>query len=246
LAFDVISIREKKSAPMQGMPVFGPTGDGYRAVNMQLFLALMTAYVPAAGGGSFFGNGQITGMPDWVMQERYDIVAKVGDADMAEWQKPAAQKLMLQAMLQSMFAERCKMVVHRETKETAVSFLVLGKSGPKFKETDPAETHAGVTMPFGGVMSPDPSGMKMYGVSMETLATFLTQMGGDGGRQIVDKTGLTGNYDVVMRMRERMEPGSDPGMMVPMMLDDLGLKLEPGKAVVEKLVIDHMERPSAN
>jgi len=43
LAFDVISVRENKSAPVQGPPVFGPTGDGYRAMNVSLILALLTA-----------------------------------------------------------------------------------------------------------------------------------------------------------------------------------------------------------
>jgi len=178
------------------------------------------------------------------MQERYDVVAKVGEADMAEWQKPASQKAMLPAMLQAMFAERCKLVAHRETKDASVSFLVVAKAGQKFKETNPDETHTGMTLPGGGVAMQDQSGMKMYGISIATVAVFLTQIRGEAGGTIMDKTGLTGKYDVVLKTPEGMGP--DREYIVSTMLDDLGLKLESGKAPVEKLVIDHMERPSAN
>jgi uncharacterized protein (TIGR03435 family) len=243
LAFDVVSIRENKSPPVQGPPDFGPTPDGYRSMNQSLILPLLTAY-PPADGGVFFSNDRVVGLPDWMRQERYDLSAKVGEADMAEWQKPASQKVMLPAMLEAMFRERCKILVHRETKESSVSFLTVSKGGPKFKETNPDEAHAGVTLPGGGIAVPDQSGMKMYGISMATIAAFLTQMGGGSGAAIVDKTGLTGKYDVEMRMREGT--ASDREAMVSIMLDELGLKLESGKAPLEKLVIDHMERPSPN
>jgi uncharacterized protein (TIGR03435 family) len=243
MAFDVVSIRENKSAPVQGPPVFGPTGDGYRAMNESLVLPLLTAF-PPQDGGTFFSDDRIVGLPDWVMQERYDVVAKVGEGDLAEWQKPASQKTMLPAMLQAMFVERCKLVAHRETKEATVYFLEVGKAGPKFKETNPDETHAGMTLPGGGIATQDRSGMKMYGVSIATVAVILAQVGGGSGGTIVDKTGLTGKYDVEMRMREGMGPGREG--YVSAILDDLGLKLSSGKAAVERLVIEHMERPSAN
>ena len=62
---------------------------------------------------------------------------------------------MLQAMLQAMLAERCKLTVHREVKEAAVYSLVVAKDGPKFKETDTTVDHPdGMKLPWGGVLVP--------------------------------------------------------------------------------------------
>ena len=93
-AFDVVSIRQNISpmqmmmGPQSGPPQFGPTGDGYRMSNMSLLLPMMTAYVPQVGGAAFYAQDQVKGYPAWMMTERYDIDARIADADQAEWQKP--------------------------------------------------------------------------------------------------------------------------------------------------------------
>jgi uncharacterized protein (TIGR03435 family) len=259
-AFEVVSIRQNKSEMQMGMgmPQFGPTPDGYRMTNMSMALPMMTAYVPQVGGSAFYAQDQVKGLPDWI-NERYDIDARIGDDDRAEWQKPESQKVMLQAMLQAMFAERCKMAVHREVKEVGVSSLVVAKGGPKFKETDPAVEHPdGMKLPWGGVMAFSPANgtMSFYGATMASFASMMSSFG-NGGRPIQDKTGLTGKYDIILKLGAYMGPApgeqqgevsaSDPGgsMIVPS-LNDLGLKLESAKGQVETLVIDHMERPSEN
>jgi uncharacterized protein (TIGR03435 family) len=264
-AFDVISIRENKTPmqPMMGMPVFGPTGDGYHIANQSLLIPLLTAYVPQVGGTAFYNpQDQIKGLPDWFMSERYDIDARIADEDRVEWQKPDAQKGMLQAMLQAMFAERCKLTVHREVKEVGVSSLVLAKGGPKFKETDPTVEHPnGIKLPWGGTMVMDfakGSGtMSFYGATMASFASMMASSG-NGGRPIQDKTGLTGKYDITLKLGEMMmgsqqgeqqggPAANDPGASITSLLQDqLGLKLESEKGQVETLVIEHMERPSDN
>jgi uncharacterized protein (TIGR03435 family) len=261
LAFEVVSIRQNTSPQNQmGPPVFGPTPDGYRMVNMPLAFAIMTAYVPQAGGGALFNPNDLEGLPPWVLQERYDIVAKVSDEDLPEWQRPAAQTLMLQAMLQAMLTERCKLAVHRVTKDAAVYFLTVGKGGPKFKETDPTvPLPAGVTIPGGAVLVESNDGMKMYNASMGLVTTMLSSMGNGAvrneGRPVLDKTGLTGRYDIVIKRQDMMPPPPapgdagtppDPASMVMTVADALGLKLAPGKGQLETLVIDHMEKPSEN
>src|ERR1035441_9416684 len=105
-AFDVVSIRQNTSGPAPGLPQFGPTPDGYRMTNMQLLGPILTAYIPETASTSAFAPNQIKGLPDWVMTDRFDIDARVGDENLAEWQKPATQKTMLQAMLQSLLADR--------------------------------------------------------------------------------------------------------------------------------------------
>jgi uncharacterized protein (TIGR03435 family) len=94
---------------------------------------------------------------------------------------------------------------------------------------------------------------------MASLATLLSSLGGQGtGRQIQDKTGLTGRYDITLKPPDMGPPppspgdaggaaaASDPASMIFTLAEGLGLKLESGKQPVETLMIDHMERPSAN
>lgn len=273
MAFDVVSIRQNLSVPQhQGKlpPQFGPTPDGYRMVGAPLVLPIITAYVPETGAAAFLPN-QIKGLPDWAMRDAYDIDARVAEADLAEWQKPASQKTMLPAMMQSLLEDRFKLAAHRETKDEPVYLLTVGKGGPKFKETDPAVEHPdGIKLPWGGVLVESNGVRTLYGTSMASLATLLSEIGGRGaGRQIQDKTGLTGKYDITINLQAAMgdrgggpqlhspgdaggappappAPPPDPGSMIFTLVEGLGLKLESGKQPVETLVIDHIEKPSAN
>jgi uncharacterized protein (TIGR03435 family) len=74
-------------------------------------LTLIMAYVPRVGSASFNYEDQIKGLPAWVINQRYDIDARIADEDRAEWKKPEARKTMLQAMLQAMLVNRCKLAV---------------------------------------------------------------------------------------------------------------------------------------
>ena len=264
LAFDVVSIRQNQAADTQrrnGPPQFGPTADGYRMVGAPLVLPIITAYIPQTGAAAFMPD-QIKGLPDWVMRDSYDIDAKVSEEDMAEWQKPASQKTMLPAMMQALLEDRFKLAVHREIKDAPVYLLTVGKGGPKFKESDPTVEHPdGVKLPWGGVLVQSKGAPTLYGTSMASLATLLSSFGGGqgAGRQIQDKTGLTGRYDITLKPPDMGPPpppspgdaggaalASDPTSMLFTLVEGLGLKLESGKQPVETLVIDHMERPSEN
>ncbi len=254
LSFDVVSIRQNMSPRGPEMPPqFGPTPDGYRTTNMPLALVVVTAF-PRQAAGTIFDPDRVTGLPDWAKQDRFDIDAKVAEEDLPEWQKPASQSAMLPAMLQALLADRCKIVVHREMKDLPVYLLVVGKNGPKFKETNPAEPHpAGITLPGGAIIVPSEKGTSMYGTSMGMLATVLTSMG-KMVRPIQDKTGLSGRYDIVIPRpdmgppptAEGGRPAFDPSDMIFSAVEALGLKLESGKSSVETLVVDHIERPTAN
>jgi uncharacterized protein (TIGR03435 family) len=257
LAFDVVSIKQNVSTGQRtGPPQFGPTPDGYRMTNMPLAVVIVTAYPPTMGNGIIMPD-HVLGLPDWATRERYDIDAKVAQEDLAQWQKPAEQTAMLEAMLQSLLVDRCNLLIHRDSKDSSVYLLVVAKGGPKFKETDPAATHpAGMTLPDGATVVPSDNGdIKMYGTSMGMLATLLGSMGGPGiGRSIQDRTGLTGRYDIVIPRPDMGggpggpdgEGGADRSGMVFSVVDALGLKLESGKSSVETLVVDHVERPSEN
>ncbi|HYL75938.1 MAG TPA: M56 and DUF3738 domain-containing protein [Bryobacteraceae bacterium] len=197
---------------------------------------------------------QITGGPGWIGSDRYDIVAKgEGDEQISQEQ--------MRAMMQGLLADRFKLVIHRETKELPVYSLVLGKNGPKLKETPETE----------GVPGPDGvrrGGMQVrmgrglingQGMTMEMLAT---QLANQLGRTVIDKTGLKGGYEVKLEWTPEQGQGpaiqregggdappttADSGPTIFTALQEqLGLKLESTKGPVTIIVIDSVEKPTEN
>jgi uncharacterized protein (TIGR03435 family) len=201
--------------------------------------------------------------------ELYDVVAKVGQADLADWQKPAMRQTMLREMLQAMLAERCKVVVHYGSKDSPVYDLMIAKGGPKFKQAETVDTaelrrkhpEGGIMLGTGTMGVQGPNRTQFYAISMAILANTILPSVAD--RPVVDKTGLTGYYDLALpssalrRPPPPPPPGASPPLDAPSpLLEDesiftalpeaLGLRLEAAKGQVETLVIDHVERPSGN
>ena len=259
VAFDAASIRRNVDNAGTCMPdQLQPTPSGLRMTNCPLLMALGTAYVPTKGDalGFVMGMGdRIVGMPDWMTSERYNITARISDADAEAWKDPVRQREMLRSMMQTLLAERCKLVVHRETRDKPVFALVVGRNGPKLKPaetTDPATLHTRhpntTTVPGGGGMvgAGKNGGSGLYGATIGTLALALTF---PAGRPVVDKTGLTGRYDIELPQMQSLtsnESRADSVPTITAVLDRFGLKLEPQKEPVEVLVLDHVERPSDN
>jgi uncharacterized protein (TIGR03435 family) len=212
LRFEVVSIRLDKPKPEDlkdnSKPSFGPTPDGFRMINHPLIGLFQIAYVPAGIGDSgFFRGARISGAPDWLSRtENYDVVAKVAEADLAEWRKPAAQPAMLRAMMRALLEERLKAIVHIDSKEMPVFDLTVAKNGPKFKATETIDAaqlrakHPGSFLsPDGGVVAPG-HGMTQvdfFGVSLASLMPILSYL---SGRPVQDETGLTGRYDFSIQM----------------------------------------------
>jgi uncharacterized protein (TIGR03435 family) len=249
--FDVVSIRQNVSQQRRGPMNLAPGPDGFHVEQQPLMNLLLTAYTPKTGG-LFLNN--IDNLPDWAKDSRYDIEARISDADRAAWQDPKNQPAMLQEMLQAMLADRFQLAVHREMKEKSVYELVVAKSGPKFQETRPDEPRpAGPTLPGGGVMGQGADGAThMYNMSMGLLAALLTSK---SDRTVLDKTGLTGHYSIDIHEPAQMaapsagQTGPTEDEQRPAVADTLknvGLELKPAKEQVEKLVIDHVEKPSPN
>jgi uncharacterized protein (TIGR03435 family) len=254
--FEVVSIRPSAPGSPWGRVQILP--DGYRAWGIGLWVSVEKAYFPAEITDI---KERLLGLPSWTTEEKYDIQAKVAPADVAEWQRQShtRQKVMMQVMLQTMLAERCKLVVHRIPAEITGYALVVGKGGPKFKETPAGETFPSGYLQFtdGGEQVGYRLGEKQqstfYGASMASLAESLG--GASPGHPVEDRTGLTGRYDFVLSSVD-MDPSSDEkGVVVSLAgtnpaniwnLAKLGLKLEPIKIPTETVVIDHIERPSAN
>ncbi len=85
--------------------------------------------------------------------------------------------------------------------------------------------------------------MPIYNISMTLLAAWLSE---NMETTVLDQTGLAGNYDLVLNRRETEQKAPNPDPLNKWDLDALGLKLVPMKVPSRRLVIDHIERPSAN
>jgi uncharacterized protein (TIGR03435 family) len=248
----VVSIRQNKSG---GPQIVGKiTPDGFEMRNMFMALPIATAYVPTTGGAAMYSGDQVVWTASWLTSDdyRYDLDAKVDEADLPDWQSPAKQPAMLRAMLQNMLADRLKLKIHRSIKEERTYALVVARGGPHFKESVPGETHPGA-FPFmsGGMMSVERKDgwvtTHWFGISMGQIVSMLSPE----GRPAQDKTGLTGKYDVALVQPESPGAGTPQVQPTPPLspgerADQLGLKLVPSQGQVETLIIDHVEQPSAN
>jgi len=249
--FETASIKPNKS----GFTSFrsGFTVDGFRADGTQVRWLIQQAY----GVSDFF----LSGILDRLNSERFDVEAKMDTsvADQLSKLTPAQLKLAQQQMLQTLLAERFNLKIHRETKDEPVYFLIVGKNGPKLQNAKTDDTrgflNADGTAARSRIQLGPGNKTYAYSTSMKTLGDFLTRF---LSRPVLDKTGLAGSYDFTLDWMPDAPPASSPdaanGVTLPSVPGDslfstvqqLGLRLEPGKAPIEIIVIDHVERPSGN
>jgi bla regulator protein blaR1 len=212
---------------------------------------------------------QITGGPSWIESARFDIEA-TGNHKLNRDEMPL--------MIQSLLADRFQLKVHHETKELPIYALVLankdGKLGPQLSESK--EGSCTQFDPSKPPPPPDPGkppvmgcGGMMMGIDRVTAAAIevsqlAPMLSRTLGRTVVDKTGLTGKFDINMQwtpdqaqLQSLPGGGAPPGLPQPQfdpngptlftaLQEQLGLKLESQKGPVDILVIDHVEKPSEN
>lgn len=215
---------------------------------------------------------QLVGAPGWLASDKFDVDVKMDSSVMDELDKmsPDDRLAARHQMTQALLADRFKLVIHHETRELQVYTLTIAKSGLKMKEAKAGDTYPNG---FKGIGGSGGAGVTLFqmgpsGVMITSQGTPLSGLIGtisrEVGRIVVDKTGLTGNYDYVLQytpegFRPRTdlnEPPSGSGMVLPpdfgaisiftAVQEQLGLKLESVKAPIDVIVIDHMERPSGN
>jgi uncharacterized protein (TIGR03435 family) len=181
---------------------------------------------------------QIAGAPRWLGDQFYDIAAKAGG-------ESAPTQAELRQMLQKLLADRFQLKVRRETRELPVYALVVGKGGILMKESGPDARHS--------FMIPGPGRWKVSKLNMGHLAGDLTR---EVGRTVVDLTGLTGSYDFTLEWTPEQASVPSPDGAAPpdaggpsiftAVQQQLGLKLESRKHPIDMLIIDQVEKPSAN
>ena len=253
--FEVASI--KPAAPGARGIFIRPIAGGVTITNMPLKELIVLAYR--------IQPFQISGGPPWLNSVNYDISAK---------SETPPKRGEIPLMLQALLADRFQLTIRRTTKELPIYALVMarkdGKLGPSLTESkegsctepdpskalpppEPGNPHA---LPCGGMMM-QPRSLKGVSLAVAQLAPLLSRM---LGRTVVDKTGLTGKFDVSLEWTpdETQAAQLPPGTSSPPPSDDagpsiftaiqeqLGLKLESQKGPVEIFVIERAEKPSEN
>ena len=277
VTFEVASVKPAAPSPDGRIFIGGRGGPGtpdpgqIRRSNSTLKNLIMAAYDVKAY--------QVNG-PPWLDTERYDIVAKV---------PPGATKEQVAVMWQNLLKERFGLAVHHDSKEFQVEELQIAKGGPKFKETTldpdapPPPPPSGPPGPpkldkngFPEVQGPGmmmmmqtgPTGPSAHIVGRAQPMSGLTQLlGNQLNKPVVDKTGLTGKYDLQVEYTPDMSsmPGLPPGVvpgptgggdnsasepgsnLAAAIQQQLGLKLVSGKAKLDVIVVDKAEKvPTEN
>ena len=193
---------------------------------------------------------QVAG-PAWIAGTRYDIEAKL-PAGATEDQIPS--------MLQALLANRFKMTMHRENREQPVYALVVDKRGLKMKakaadagaEPSPVQQGCGPRLRSGTNPAAEHVDYKLVSARegdrveasrMTTLVDFAALF---VRLPLIDKTGLKGVYNIALDLPltegNPADPIGDVDPVIVSALEKLGLKLEPQRAAIETIVIDHIER----
>ena len=182
---------------------------------------------------------QISGLPDWADNDHFDIDARLDpdNAQALDRMPKQIQDRQTELMLQAALADRFNLRARHTTKQLPVYNLVIAKSGPKLKEASSSEKSS-YTVKLGPVC-------KIESKSIE-IPTLIAALSNSVGRLIIDKTGLTGNYELTLRWDMTDRAGSSVSPLFSALPDELGLKLEPATAPVDVIVIEHIEHPSPN
>jgi len=240
--FDVVSIKPHPYDPATGGGMRTLPDGTFRVTSMPIFSVLMA--------GAPEPVYQVTGFPDWVRSDAYDIIAKPAPDFHPT---PEQQREMLRAML----IDRLKVAGHIQEVERPAFTLVLahdnGRLGPQLKPSsadctrpspDSAQPPPGVGVRCGTRMGPGT--IEATGTSLDRFALSLR---GLAGGPVTNRTGLDGLYDVSLRfaptrLAVRAASDTDAPEFVTALQEQLGLKLRSGKGTVKIFVIDHIERPT--
>ncbi len=227
-AFDVASIK--------------PHNEPAHVIDISTSGARLTAQAEMVGGLIMYaydlkGGYQLAWSPglSGIGDRSYDIEAEVDGSRIPT-------EAEFRQMMQSLLADRFKLRVHHEMRQTQVYALLVGKDGPKFKQSAPDAKFSG----FMGVNGRNEN-MTMTDATMDQIVRAIANF---TKAPVVDKTGLTATYDVKFEATPafRIDNNPDPHdvSISDAVTEQLGLKLQPEKDMVDVVVVDHVEPPSAN
>jgi uncharacterized protein (TIGR03435 family) len=255
-SFDVASVKPGKPGFDQVKILF--TADGFTAENTPPLVLIELALGVK--------ENQINGLPNWAKTDNFDILAKVGPADADNFRSLAFEQK--KRMIVSLLTDRFKLRFHHDNKEGPVYELVVAKSGPKLKDIGEEEVHSGIS-PQASLEKENKPSMVFVGTGeiiaqRASISSFVNTLSGlNLGRPIIDKTNLTGKYDLKLQWTQDMgadahwgETARDSKAIDPSstsfpplftaLQEQLGLKLESRRGTVDAIVVDSIEKPSPN
>src|SRR5688500_2670185 len=195
--------------------------------------------------------------PDWVRTERYDVIAR------AEGTPPPEQ---LSEMVRALLIRRFRMAAHTERRDRPVYALLParadGRLGPRLRRLDADCAALGAAasqgnppprpqLPEGIALCSVRSGggtIVSGGLSMPMFVQLLT---GQAGRVVIDRTGLDGDSACTLESARPPPAGAEPApgdrpSLFTALQEQLGLKLEAQRSPVDVLVVDRIDRPTAD
>jgi bla regulator protein BlaR1 len=220
--FEVVSIRPSPSMDVQ-KSMSGVPGGGFKCTNYSLRHLIQL--------GWDVRGFQISGDSRSLDRDRYNIETRT--AAPINVSEPDGQRQFRQ-MVQAMLADRFRLKVHQQKKDMKVFFLTVGRSGDRLKRVGDA-TDRETSMR---------DGKGWWTAKKIDMSMMASNLGGELGVPVIDKTGLSGAYDINLQWNPD-DDGSGPSIFTALQ-EQLGLKLESGRAPVPVLVVDHAERASAN
>jgi uncharacterized protein (TIGR03435 family) len=178
---------------------------------------------------------QLVNAPDWIDTARFDIEAKP-DREYSTREDALAPELL--AMLRNLFADRFKLIAHREMRDTSVYALVVvkdGVMGPQMRRStvDCETVRCRISTNAGRIAG-----------TGTTLSELMRRLSPTLGRPVVDRTGLSGPFDLELTWSPDQTADTAGPSIFTAIQEQLGLKLESQRAPIEVMVIDRLERPT--
>jgi uncharacterized protein (TIGR03435 family) len=266
LKFDVASV--KPSPDPRSVPVYTPSpgavqpGGTWRA-QFATVERMIRALYPA-----FVLPGQITGGPSWVTTDMFDIAAKTDPARTADDIRAMARALLAERFNLAVRIEQRELpgymlVVARRDRRLGPGLRPPAIDCDAYRaarargEPMPKELMvAGTRLPCVATVMPVlPQHQVVPGTNMRltaggrTISSLVLMIANQVGRPVVDRTGLTQLFDVEVQFSDRpltagVPVGDEGPRFMTALEEQAGLKLEEGRAMVDVLVIDRVERPS--
>jgi bla regulator protein BlaR1 len=213
---------------------------------------------------------QISGGPDWIATARFNVEARLDSSAVAALQKlsPEQQKMERDQMFQNLLADQFKVALHRENRLLPAQVLVIAKNGPKIQQAQPGDTYPnGIKGQDGLPAGPHKFDFGSDGVIVQALpmSFVANNLAMHLNQPVVDRTGLTGDYDFTLRFSPRSETtvhnneqtgakettmpvssiSAHNAALLSAIEEQLGLKLEPQTIPLPVLVIDRAEKPES-
>jgi uncharacterized protein (TIGR03435 family) len=252
-AFAVASIKPSKAQDFRREGIKFLPGGRFVAANYPLQVLIAGAYhVP-------YQSARLTGGPEWVRSERWDVEAKAAPDALPAALPPQARTARMRRMLQNLLAERFRLTLRRETKELPVYALVVAKNGLRLEKSKIGESDCFGEIegtPCHVILGGQGRGLDAQAADLADLAVALENF---TDRPVVDQTGIIGLFQIEttawLPLRQKAaapgvkaENGADLESLPSLfsVMSAMGLKLVPQRAAIELLVIDHVERPSRN